>query len=344
MIGLDIFLGVLILTAIFIFIYNFIGFQQERPIATLYPEEKSIDTLKTQLIFDKQETTLTNRRLFQVQKKWLFSRNIFTFMDLEEITAISLSEFLNFIIFFIGVIVSFIFMPLGYILILYGLVNHMLRLTVYSTQKKIKITSSLADKDSFRSFITNIQTYAFNVKNKISAPVSGTVVTENTPSKDFKLGHAVILTIILYFIAGILQRLTEGSIKFDDIVFFPLYLAIPLIVGYRNGAWTGFKTGFFGFLTLFTLIFPVPFLALGKSVFIWEYLAGFLMLTMGGMICGILRYVWTGIPVLAAWLVFLYFYRNDSIYDMNTYLQLSIAGFIYTLIAAIFGKKKDEKK
>jgi hypothetical protein len=243
----------------------------------------------------------------------------------------------------IGIAVSFVFLPAGYLIILFSLVHFIVRLTFYSNNKKIRIHSSLADKDSFRSFLQRVQIYSYKEKTGISSQPPVLTPRMDTASADFRFGMNTIGIILIYFFIGFLQKLFQGSIKFDDFHFFPMYLSIPLIAGYCFGSGVGFKAGLYGGLALLTLIFPIPFYAIGKTVFITEYVSVIAYLSMSGWLCGLYRKNLTGILVLSVWLLIVYAFKSEELNNIHFYLKLFIAALIYLIACMIYDKQKPVK-
>ncbi len=341
MLIVEIFLGVLLLAAFILFSVNFRHEIQSDALSGLYHDEQIVDTLHTSSVYDKQNTYLTNRRLYQIQKKWFLSRTLFTYFDLKEISGIHYVELQNVIALAIGIALSFIVLPLGYLIILFSLVHYIVRLTFYSNNRKIRIHSSMADKDSFRAFLQRVQIHSFREKTGIESKPPVIPQSASTAGKDLRLGMNTIAVIAIYFALGLLQKMAQGSVKFDDSHFFPIYLAIPLVSGHWFGPAVGFKSGFFGGLALLTLIFPIPFYAIGKTLFLTEYAAVLVYLSLSGLITGLLKKKWVGLSVLAGWLLIVALFHSGELYNIHLYLKLLLAALLF-LIADMIYKKKTE--
>lgn len=337
-----IFLGVLVATGFLIFAYNFRPEIQNEALTRLYQDEQLADTLHTSSIYDKQNTYLTNRRLYQIQKKWFLSRTLFTYLDLKEISSIHYVEMLNIYALIFGALLTFIFMPAGYVLILFGFLNYIVRLTFYTNNRKMRIHSSMADKPSFRAFLHRVQAHSFREKTGIVSDAPLMPAVNKSVSNDFRLGMPAISVIAIYYFLGGLQKILQGSIKFDDFHFFPLYLALPLIAGYWFGKHTGLKAGFFGTLALITLIFPVPFYSVGKTLFLTEYLALLIYLSAGGWLAGLIRRRETGIVVIAGWLILVAFFCREEFNNLYLYMKLLLALIYYQIATLLYKKDKTE--
>ncbi len=340
MLIVEIFLGLLALIAAVIFYINFKTDIRIESSPQLYHDEQIADTLHTSSPYDKQNTYLTNRRLYQIQKKWFLSRTLFTFMDLNEVRAIHYVELLNIFAMAIGLAVSFVILPLGYVIILFSFSHFIVRLTFYSANKKIRIHSSLADKDSFRSFLHRVQLYSYKEKTGVDSQPPIMPARPETAYADFRFGMPVVFVILIYIILGALQKLIQGSIKFDDFHFFPVYIAIPLIAGYCFGGPVGFRSGLFGGLGLLTLIFPIPLYAIGKTIFAFEYISVLLYLALAGWIAGMIRKNWTGVILIACWLIIVGLFKSEDFGNIHLYLKLTIGTLIYLIACVVYDKQK----
>lgn len=342
MLIVEIFLGILLLAAFILFSVNFRNEIQSDALSGLYHDEQIVDTLHTSSVYDKQNTYLTSRRLYQIQKKWFLSRTLFTYLDLKEISGIHYVELQNVIALVIGIAVSFIVLPLGYLIILFSLVNFIVRLTFYSNNRKIRIHSSMADKDSFRAFLQRVQIHCFREKTGVESRPPVILQGASASGKDFRIGMNTIGVIAIYLALGLFQKLIQGSIKFDDSHFFPIYLALPLVSGHWYGTTVGLKSGFFGGLALLTLIFPIPFYAIGKTLFLAEYAAVLAYLSLGGMTAGLIRKKWAGIIILSGWLIIVAVFHSGELNNIHLYLKLLIAALLFLIADMIYKKNQKE--
>jgi hypothetical protein len=122
-------------------------------------------------------------------------------------------------------------------------------------------------------------------------------------------------------VLGLLQAATRGQVHFDDLLFGPLYLAVPAWIGARRGMGEGTVAAVLALGPLVALAALVAPAAgdevAGRDVAAAEYAIAGLIMAGVGALAGLMRRV-PGLPALvpAVWLLFV------AIVDWQTLLGL----------------------
>jgi hypothetical protein len=141
-----------------------------------------------------------------------------------------------------------------------------------------------------------------------------------------------------------LQVAIEGQVTVDDLWFTPLYAAMPIWVGIRRGAGSGFIAGFLAGLALLVVatVAGVPGWASagGDSILVGEKLLAALMLAGTGALAGWLKWP-TELSALLpfAWLLFLAALDRGQLGSLtsSTHVLLAVAVTAAGLLLARLG-------
>lgn len=333
---LTIFFVVLILLCwVIIMLNNFRKRSEFNVKIDLADNEKELDRIDLSGQLTRENTLLTTRRLIQFKKHWWRSSLLSKFLPLENINSISLKHIMNLSFFILGIILYFIFAPLGYALILYALVAQMLVLEFRGETNHIRIGIGGISLESshLMRFLNAIQRQAYSVKEQFATVGTTALNVVENEGMNFQFTLSTAIGILLFAILGLFQRITENKILFDDYVFFPLYLAIPAIIGAKWEAKDGFTAGFFGFWALYTVMYPFPALGLFAEAHIEapfyiarHYLAASLLLGLIGLSA---KFLWKQkelltVLALLCWVIFIIIFQPSNLLDLSLYAQLFI--------------------
>ena len=143
--------------------------------------------------------------------------------------------------------------------------------------------------------------------------------------------EALIAAAVLALAA--LQTALEGQVSLDDLIFTPLYLALPIWVGARRGAESGFVGGFLAGLALLVVSsvggIASYAAAAGDHLLLGEHLLAVLFLAATGALAGRVRWP-AELPVAIPLLWILYFATIDrsQLASLACYAHLFLAAAV----------------
>ena len=238
----------LFLTALFVVVmtrnYRRSRFEVAHP--ELTEGEQVLDEVEVAGPFVTTRTLLTNRRVLQQRVSWLFSARRQLSIAFEDVHSVVSRRHAKRWLFLAALVCIGLLNPLALVLLLWGLEAKSYSIlfdTPFAqmprTRLKVK-TSKRWQLSAIDRFYRNAHAIWARVRGEktLAAPQ---VHAGQAVDTDFAWGRPVWVYLGLFLLLGTLQRLTQRHLSFDDYLYGPLYLAIPLAVArrsQRDALWT----------------------------------------------------------------------------------------------------------
>jgi len=325
---------------------NYARFRKDTLKIDLLENEKVVDQIDVDLWIVRGPTFLTNQRVVQLISNWFLSRRKTKSIALQDIHSLNWLRCTNWLFFVAGLFFLGLINPLALVLFLLGLEGKVYLLRFNTPFAQMPLTR-IAVRTLRRGQLSRMWSFYRNAqiawaKTRIQSGLSATVnpPAETIHENDFAWGRPVWSYLAFFFACGLIQRILEAHISFDDFIFFPLYLGLPVAIAQRNlrdALWTAIL----GFAALFTIKFPCGgllslFVSDGGAPFYEQYFFVALTLVMMVLLAyGISRYVYRDLSFLAValWLGFLALYMPGILYDFGLYAIILIAMAVAILLA-----------
>lgn len=228
----------------------------------LLEEEKPLDRLDVTGFFVSTRTILTNRRVLQLYLRWFLSRRKLFAVALADVHSVASKRSVAWLLLILAAFLAGGVNPAAFLLFLWGLeakVYTILFDTPFALMPWTRVTVKTGDRAllaDFARFYRNAQATWARIRTEkalaASTPPAGAIVDQET---DFVLGKTVWVSIVFLMACGVLQRITGAHVGFDDFVFGPVYLAVPVVVA-RFSRRDGFWVALLGFVGVLTVKFP----------------------------------------------------------------------------------------
>jgi hypothetical protein len=195
----------------------------------------------------------------------------------------------------------------------------------------------------FTRFFRNAQaTWAHVRSEKAVGEPSAQAVTTPEADTDFLWGQPVWVYVLFLLVLGIVQRYVEPHLSFDDYVFTPVYLGLPVAVAQRSrrdGVWAAIL----GVIALVTVKFPssgflVSLTGDGRSPFVEQYLLVLVTAALVALLAGVIaERVHPSLAFLAVllWLAFVGLHMPTVFLDLTLYAKVALAMAVAIVLAWI---------
>lgn len=343
---------VLLIFLVFLFIYvmcwNYIRFRKEKPKVDLLEDEEQLDQIDVDFWFMRNHTVLTSRRVVKWHWGWFLSKRKITSIALYNVHSVNWRRYTNWLFLLVGLYFLGRLNPLAFILFLLGLQEkvYLIRFnTPFAQMPLTRIVVRSLRRSQLRElwrFYQNAKVAWAKIHLQKGLPAHGMPKIETVHETDFAWGRPVWIYLWFFFLCGLLQRILEPHISFDDYFFLPFYLGLPVAVAQRNlrdAIWASIL----GFTALFTLKFPgmgllFPLVSDGSAPYFEQY--GLIVLTLLLMVIlanFIARYIHYELSFLAVilWLGFVGLHMPALISDLGLYAKLLLAMAVAILLAQI---------
>ena len=248
------------------FTYNFINNKDLSILPEFLEDENEELRYKSDYLYRQSERVLTKTRLFYQKISWPFNYIRFKVIHLKSADSFFIFKTINFILLIASYYMIKFFPPIGFILSVFSISSVLylviLKIRIKSTPNFTFILSSKKNDKSFlKELMIKFEKIRYNLFLKDSLKIelnnnkSASFIPAIDKIREFTFGNGFMFFLLTYGILAILQRIFLRHIMFDDTVFTPLYIAIPVIAG-SIGKKTGFFSGLLGFWMVFSMIFP----------------------------------------------------------------------------------------
>jgi hypothetical protein len=252
--------------ALFIWVMsrNFGSLRRERWFVDLRPGEKEIDRLEVVRPLQIIRTLVTDRRILQQRLHWLFSRRRLIAVELSDVHSIGLKSSISYVPLILGLWLIGKVNPLAFLLVLYSFQAPITSLRFATVFSKMPLTRPRIRVAGHRWGPSVAQFYAvarfalqrFRASASGGWSEDGLHQPQAVDHRDvFRWDRLVWVYLAALMAAGALQRLEESHLAFDDLVFAPLYLGLP-VAAVRRSLTGGVWVALLGFVGLFTIKFP----------------------------------------------------------------------------------------
>lgn len=338
------FVGVLF---VYVMTRNYVRLRQEKLTPDLSEGERPLDEIEVNWVLMRTKTVLTNRRVIQLRLSWFLSKRKVLALALADLHSIVWRRRTNWICLLAGLYFVGTLNPLALLLVLYGLQGK-----IYSVIFDTPFAQMLWTRVPVRSlhreqlgdlvrFYRNAQVAWARTRAEKGLP-AGSAPVSPVPEReaDFLWGRPVWLYVVLLLVAGFLQRVLQPHVSFDDYVWAPIYLGLPVAVAFRSmrdGLWTAIL----GFVALFTIKFPSSGLvgllvADGRSPYFEQYLLVLLTLLLMVLVASaIAKMIHPSLAFLAVllWLGFVGLFEPNVFFDLGLYAKVAVAMAAAILLA-----------
>ena len=193
----------------------------------------------------------------------------------------------------------------------------------------------------FTRFFRNAQaTWAHVRSEKAVGEPTAQAVTATEADTDFLWGRPVWVYVLFLLIMGIVQRYAEPHLSFDDYVFAPVYLGLPVAVAQRSrrdGVWAAIL----GVVALITIKFPsagflISLTGDGGRPLREQYLLVMVTLVLMVLVASaIAKMVHPSLAFLAVllWLGFVWVNAPTVFFDLGLYAKVALAMAAAILLA-----------
>jgi len=335
--------------AVFVYVMtrNYLRLRREKLSPDLLEGEKALDELKVDGLLTRTHTLLTSRRVLQLHLSWFLSRRKQFAVSHRDLRSVIWRRQTNWYL----LIAAFLFLgslnPLALLLFLLAVeakiysirfvtpVNEMpwIRMGTWSFLRK-----QLTD---FTRFFRNAQaTWAHVRSEKAVGEPTAQAVTATEADTDFLWGRPVWVYVLFLLIMGIVQRYAEPHLSFDDYVFAPVYLGLPVAVAQRSrrdGVWAAIL----GVVALITIKFSsagflISLTGDGGRPLREQYLLVMVTLVLMVLVASaIAKMVHPSLAFLAVllWLGFVWVNAPTVFFDLGLYAKVALAMAAAILLA-----------
>lgn len=260
--------GVIILVFLVALTLNYIHDGTLNISPRMFAGEEEQFRFKSNWGYKKTEKVITSQRYFFQKFIWLFNYMKFKELHLDNLDSYLIYRSTNIFILAAAFALLHYIPPAGYMLGLYAvtsiLIIVVLRLTRSSWSSPLFWISSLqCEKSLFKRILLKFDEMRTSIRGKSPIRFVEEQRTEFLPAFDnndaFSFGKAVPVVFFVFSFLAVIQRLLFSHIALDNLLFSPLYLALPAVFAICFGARSGFLSGFLGFWLLYSLMIPFTF-------------------------------------------------------------------------------------
>ncbi len=335
------FLGLLF---IYVMTWNYRRLRRERLTPDLLEGEKSVDQLDVNLGLARRQSVLTNRRILQMRLSWFLSKRKQLAVALVDVHSVVWRRYSNWVLIAVGLYFAGTLNPVALLLVVWGLECKIYSIrfdTPFAQMPWTRVVVSTFRRKQLSEFVRfyrNAQALWARIRTEkaLAAPTTGVGAVAERDT-DFTWGRPIWIYVWFLLACGLVQRVAEPHVSFDDYFFAPVYLGLPVAVAQRSGR-DAIWTALLGAVALLTIKFPSSGLtgllvADGRSPYFEQYLL--VMITtvaMALLAAGMSQYVHPSLAFLAVllWLGLVGFHAPKVFYDLGLYTKVVLA-----MVAAI---------
>ncbi len=332
-------LAFLLIVFIYVMTWNYRRLRRERLTPDLLEGEKGVDQLDVDFGLARWQTVLTNRRALQLRLSWFLSKRRQLAVALLDVHSVVWRRYTNWVLIAVGLYFAGTFNPLALLLVVWGL-----ECKIYSVRfqtpfaqmpwtRVVVTTFRRKQLSEFVRFYRSAQALWARIRTEKELADSstriGTVAEQDT---DFAWGRPIWVYIWFLLACGLMQRIVEPHLSFDDYFFSPIYLGLPVAVAQRSrrdAVWTAI----FGVTALLTMKFPSSGLTGflvgdGRSPYFEQYVLVMVTLVVMALIASaIAQYLHPSLAFLAVivWLGFVGFHMPTVFFDYALYAKVALA-------------------
>lgn len=335
------------LVFIYVMTMNYLRLRHEKFSPDLLEGEKTLDELKVTGLLAQTHTLLTNRRVLQLRLSWFLSRRKQFAVSLRDLRSVTWQRRTNWYLF----IAAFLFLgtlnPLALLLFLFALGAKIYSVRFVSPVNEMPWirmgTRSFLRKQLMECarFFRNAQaTWAQVRSEKAAGEPTAQAVTTPEADTDFLWGWPVWVYVLFLLVLGVVQRYVEPHLSFDDYVFTPVYLGLPVAVAQRNrrdGVWAAIL----GVVALITVKFPSSGFLFGLSndgskPFVTQYVLVLVTVALMALLAGLMAekiHPLLAFPAVLLWLAFVGLHMPTVFFDLSLYAKVALAMAAAILLA-----------
>jgi hypothetical protein len=334
--------------ALLIFVYvvtrNYRSLREEPPPLLWPPGEEALAQIDVNWLFMRTRTILTNRRMLQWRVSWFLSRRKLKTISLRDVRSVVLHRQMNWGLLLAGAYMIGSYNPVALVLVLVGLQARLYTVRANTPFSQMPVTrvvvttawrAQLGELVRFYRDTQSIWSRA-SLHDAVPAVSDGAVSIgndgETNRETDFAWGRPALVFIIAMTVAGLIQHVFEPHVSFDDFVFTPLYLGLPVAIAsrsVRDALWVAC----FGLIGLIAIKFPgggfLGFLTADGGFPAWPQYAGTLITLLAVTLAanGIARLTSASFAPAAIllWVLFAAVYIPDAFSDLSTYSKIALA-------------------
>ena len=247
-----------LLVLLYVWTRNYLRLRAERFHPELQLGEEDLCTIVSNAWLSQSEHILTSRRIFQFRKQWFFSRRRAHSLSLSDVTQISFHRRMSFLL------LIFLWFGLGFLPLALVVFMLLVELRFYTVNfythafhpprpfvfVRTFWPAQLGALDRFYRLAQSAWA-ARRVEKGLPAPIQERSLRET----DLRWGRAVWIAVGVYALAAFLQRQITPHITFNDYIFAPLYLGIPVGLA-RRGLHDALWSALFGIGMILAIAFP----------------------------------------------------------------------------------------
>lgn len=324
---------------IYIWTYNYRRFVFQRTVTDYAADEEPLDAIAVNSWPVRTETVLTNQRVFQSRLNWFFSRRKVYTIALKDVHSVVWRRHMNWILVLLAFMLMSWISSLALLLFLFAVesrINRLLFDTPFALMPRTRISIFSSYRQhipQFLQFFNKAQQAWAEIRKKQGLPAAVMTRSSIAEETDFLWGRTVWASVLFLLLCGLLQRLAEKHISYDDYVFFPIYVGLPAAVAIRSlrdGVWVTIV----GFLAVFTMKFTGVVASERVPPNFDEYVGVFAAVLL---IVLAARFLATRVhPALAGaaavlWLLFVPLRSAPLFYDVALYGKVFLAGLAIVL-------------
>jgi len=342
---------VLLAILIYVFSWNYRRLRRDPFDPDMLNGEEAVDRLSIRRRLSFSETWLTDQRVIQAKASWLFSSRKVKALALEDVNSVKLHRLLNVILLALALFFWKTLNPLALALFLLGLENPLYVIRFETPFAQMPWTR-VSCWTFYRRHLTEVIRFWRNAvatwsQRRLSKALPAPIEQASLLETIFAWGRPVWCYVGFYFVLGILQRITEPHVSFDDYVFFPLYLALPAAVASRSGR-DSVWSSILGFLTLLTVVYPSNGKLLGfmfsdyhgQGIAVQQLLILVFMVLIAFAAWLIAKHVHGGLTFLPPllWLLLIAWHMPQVSYNLALYAKVLLAMFAVPILSYVDGR------
>ena len=344
------------LVAVLLFAYvatqNYKRLRDESPPILWPPGEHPVDQFEVDRGFSRTRTILTNRRIVHWHVSWFLSRRRLKTIALADVNAVVIHRRMNWVLLLVGFYLIGDYNPLAFALVLLGLQAPLYTVRANTPTALMPLTFVVvttpwrAHLVGLQDFYRKIQATWSSVRSELGRSGSLDVANAGEPGAlvdaDFVWGRPALAFILGMMGVALLQHAIAPHVSFDDLMFSPFYLAIPVAVAARSLR-DGFWVALLGFIGVLAVKFPgdslFGLLASDGGVPAWIQYFWVLVALLGsvGVANVLARKAGLGFAPLAilVWVVLASEYTPEAWGDLAVYARIAMAMAVSVLLLSL---------
>ncbi|GEM_PF-6797997 len=310
--------------------------------------EGIVDRLVADRWLSRDEHILTNRRLLQMHKRWLFSRRHVQGLSLEDATVVSLRRrmdvpLLVWALVSLGVNPIYVALtPLALLLFMLGVEGRRYQIR-FDTHAFFPPRPNFVVQSQLRTQMGEFMRFYYRAQQawearRVEKGLPASLPAETPPDSDLVWGRPVWIAVGIYTLAALSQRVFQPHVSFDDYVFAPIYLGLAVglaRLGWHEAVWSAVL----GMAAVLAVAFPgalpgdFPMMNLKQNLFLVSSVLG--LAAVASVLARWLSPTWS-FAALILWPLLVAAYDPRLFFNYAIYLRIVEAMLVAVVAGLVF--------